>query len=152
MRRMMMGRSLIIESSDSDVVNGFRGLSNETSRSQAVVEPSLPSRQDSYLPKGTEIIGGLFFEGPVIIDGHVDGDITARDKVVVDQNGVVRADKISAGSVVIGGAVKVNSITGHLIEILATGRVVGDLTSQLFCIHDGAQFEGNVQAGECRKH
>jgi len=148
----MMGRSLPIESQDWVIANGFHALSSEVSRSE-VVEPSPASGQDSYLPKGIEIIGGpLFFEGPVVIDGYVEGDITARDTVVVNENGIVTADKINAGSVVIGGTVKVNTVTGNVIEILATGTVVGDLASQLFCLHEGAQFEGNVQAGECREH
>jgi len=148
----MMDRRLAIESQDWVIGNGFRALNGEVSRSEEVFEPS-PASLDSYLPKDTEIIGGpLFFEGSVVIDGRVEADITARDKVVVDENGVVRAYKISAGSVVIAGTVEANIVTRHVIEILATGRVVGDLTSQLLCLHEGAQFEGNVQAGDCREH
>jgi cytoskeletal protein CcmA (bactofilin family) len=117
-----------------------------------VAEPPPASRQDSYLPIGSEIIGTLFFEGPVVVDGHVEGDISGGEKITIDENGVVAADKISADSVVIGGAVNVNTLTGRRVVILATARIVGDcdVVAEVLSMHEGAQFEGKVLAGKCR--
>ena len=125
----------------------FRALLNQLSR-RAGIATKATTRQDSHLPKGTEIIGTLFFQGPVVIDGQVEGDITGQDKITIDENGVVTADKIIAASVTIAGAVKVNTIASRLVEILATGKVRGDIASPLLSIHEGAQFEGNIRARE----
>ncbi len=147
----MMGKSVTIEPFDS---NGsqFRALRNQVIKRDEGEEQSPDSRQDSYLPKGTEITGSLFFQGPAVIDGRVQGDIQGADKIAINENGVVTADKISARSVIIGGVVTVKTIKGRLIKILATGRVVGDVAAHLFAIHEGAQFQGNVLAGDCPSH
>jgi cytoskeletal protein CcmA (bactofilin family) len=149
-----MGTSLPIESHDSGGANGahLKVPHDPARRPDEVAELSQASEPHSYLPKGSEIIGTLFFEGPVAIDGHVEGDITGGDKIAVGENGLVTADKITADSVVIGGAVKVNKVTGRRVVILATARIAGEchIAAGVLSMHEGAQFEGNVLAGECR--
>jgi cytoskeletal protein CcmA (bactofilin family) len=119
---------------------------------QKATDSESATQQDSHLAKGTEIIGTLFFEGPVFIDGHVEGEITGHDKITVGENGFITADKISAASIVIAGAVKVNTIVSGRIEILPTGKVWGDLTSSVLSMHEGARFEGKALVREAREH
>ena len=120
----------------------------QSGKPDGVAEPSSATRQDSHLAKGTEIIGTLFFEGTVVIDGHVEGEIIGQDKITVGENGFVTANRISAASIVIAGAVKVKTIASRRIEILPTGKVWGDLASPVLSIHEGARFEGQaVRAG-----
>lgn len=123
----------------------------QSDKPDGVAEPSSATRQDSHLTKGAEIIGTLFFEGPVVIDGYVEGEITGQDKLTVGENGFVTANKISAASIVIAGAVKVNTIVGRRIEILPTGKVWGDLASPVLSIHEGARFEGKAFVREARR-
>ncbi len=146
----MMGKGLLTEPRDSirSKLGRFGELLNVVSKWIGIFNPKTTTRADSHLPKGTEIIGTLFFEGPVVINGHVEGDITAKDRVTVHENGVVEADKINAASVVIAGVVKVNTIVSSLIEILSSGKVSGDLASPILNIHEGAQVEGNIRARE----
>jgi cytoskeletal protein CcmA (bactofilin family) len=123
---------------------------SQSGKLDGVAELSSATKQDSILAKGTEIIGTLFFEGPVVIDGHVEGEITGQDKITVGENGFVTANKISAASIVITGAVKVNTIASRRIEILPTGKVWGDLASPVLSIHEGARFEGQAFAREAQ--
>jgi cytoskeletal protein CcmA (bactofilin family) len=109
-----------------------------------VTEPSPVTRRDSRLAKGCEIIGTVFFEGPAIIDGQVDGKISGRDKITVGENGSITSDELSAPSVVIAGSVRVKTIASRRVEILPIGRVWGDLTSTKLNVHEGAQFEGRA--------
>jgi cytoskeletal protein CcmA (bactofilin family) len=155
MWRTMMEKSLVTEPRDSARSNRWRfgGSLSQLSRPEAVTQaPRKPSwdacGQESHLTEGTEVIGTLFFEGPVVIDCHVKAEITGQDKVTIARNGVVIANKISAASVVIGGTVMVNTVTGRRIEILATGKARCDLISPILIVHEGAQFEGKV-VGEC---
>jgi cytoskeletal protein CcmA (bactofilin family) len=94
-----------------------------------VIEPLSATRQDSRLAKGSEIIGTVFFGGPAIIDGQVEGKISGRDKITVGENGSINTDELSAPSVVIAGTAKVKTIASRSVEILPTGRVWGDLAS-----------------------
>ena len=109
-----------------------------------VTEPLSATRRDSRLAKGCEIIGTVFFEGPAIIDGQVDGKISGRDTITVGENGSITSDELSAPSVVIAGSVRVKTIASRRVEILPTGRVWGDLTSTKLSVHEGAQFEGRA--------
>lgn len=123
----------------------------QSRKSDGAAEAASAIRQNSNLAKGTEIIGTLFFEGPVTIDGQVEGEITGQDKITVGENGFVTAKKISAASIVIAGTVKVNRIASRRIEILPTGKVWGDLASPVLSIHKGARFEGKAFERESQR-
>jgi cytoskeletal protein CcmA (bactofilin family) len=118
----------------------------QVSKLMTVTEPLSATRPDSCLAKGCEIIGTVLFEGPAIIDGQVEGEISGRDKITVGENGSITTDELSAPSVVIAGTVKVKTIASRRVEILATGRVWGDLASPVLNIHEGAHFEGRAFA------
>jgi cytoskeletal protein CcmA (bactofilin family) len=109
-----------------------------------VTEPLSATRRDSCLAKGCEIIGTVFFDGPAIIDGQVEGKISGRDKITVGENGSITTDELSAPSVVIAGTAKVKTIASRSVEILPTGRVWGDLTTPILNLHAGAQFKGRA--------
>jgi cytoskeletal protein CcmA (bactofilin family) len=109
-----------------------------------VTEPLSATRRDSRLAKGCEIIGTVFFEGPAIIDGQVEGKISGRDKITIGKNGSITTDELSAPSVVIAGTVKANTIASHRVEILPSGGVWGDRASRILTIHEGAHFKGRA--------
>jgi cytoskeletal protein CcmA (bactofilin family) len=100
------------------------------------------SEARAYLDKGSKISGKLFFEGPIRIDGQVDGEISASDAVVVGETAVITA-QIRAASVVIAGKVSGDIIAGKRVEIRPTAKVFGNLTSPVLVVHDGALFEGH---------
>jgi cytoskeletal protein CcmA (bactofilin family) len=108
----------------------------------------------AYLDKGSKISGKLFFEGPVRIDGQVDGEISANDAVVIGETAVVTA-QLKAASVVIGGKISGDIIASKRVEIRPTAKVFGNLTTPILVVHDGALFEGhctmNPEAKEDRK-
>jgi cytoskeletal protein CcmA (bactofilin family) len=109
-----------------------------------VAETLSATRRDSRLARGCEIIGTVFFEGPAIIDGQVDGKVSGRDKITVGESGSITTDDLSAPSVVIAGTVRAKTIASRRVEILPTGRVWGDLTSPKLNVHEGAHFEGRA--------
>lgn len=96
----------------------------------------------AYLDKGSKIMGKLFFEGPVRIDGHVDGEISANDVVVIGEGAVVNA-QLKAASVVIVGKISGDIIAAKRVEIRRTARVFGNLTTPVLVVEDGALFEGH---------
>jgi len=118
-------------------------------RSNGGVEPSTPTY--SYLSKGCEIVGTVFFEGPAVIDGKVEGEIAGQDKIMVGVEGSILTSRLSAASIVIAGTAKVKTIASRRIEILPTGKVWGDLAAPSLIIHDGALFEGEALFRDTQK-
>jgi cytoskeletal protein CcmA (bactofilin family) len=119
-----------------------------------VTFPAATGEARAYLDKGSKIMGKLFFEGPVRIDGQVDGEISANDVVVIGESAVVTTH-LNAPSVVIAGKLNGDIIAGRRVEIRATAKVLGNLTTPVLVVHDGALFEGhctmNAQVKEDRK-
>ena len=127
-------------------------------RPAAAPRPAPPTPQSippagearAYLDKGSKISGKLFFEGPVRIDGQVDGEISASDAVLVGESAVITA-QLKAASVVIAGKVSGDSIAGKRVEIRPTAKVFGNLTTPVLVVHDGALFEGHcAMSGEVK--
>src|ERR1700740_1114150 len=69
---------------------------------EAGVAPSKPVDARAYLDSLTRINGKLSFEGPVQIDGQIEGEIVAGDHLVIGQGALVTA-KIKAASVIVAG-------------------------------------------------
>jgi cytoskeletal protein CcmA (bactofilin family) len=61
----------------------------------------------------------------------------------VESNGLVEAD-IGAQSVSIGGSVTGNVTASDRVDLLAGGRLIGDVKAARLTIADGASFKGNV--------
>jgi cytoskeletal protein CcmA (bactofilin family) len=104
---------------------------------------ALESRdQRAYLDSGSKISGKLLFDGPIRIDGQVDGEIIAKDTLTIGESAVVTA-QIKAASVIVAGKVSGDIIAGQRIEIRPSAKVLGNLTSPVLVVHEGAMFEGH---------
>jgi len=106
--------------------------------------PAMPAPADAraYLDKGSKISGKLFFEGPVRIDGQVDGEISANDSVFIGESAIVTA-QLKAAAVVIAGKISGDIMASKRVEIRPTAKVFGNLTTPVLVVHDGALFEGH---------
>ena len=98
------------------------------------------------LGKGSQISGKLSFEGTVRIDGHVDGEISAQESVVVGEGAVVKA-QVTADSIIITGTVTGDITARRRVEIRAPGKLYGNITTPSLVIHDGVVFEGRCSMG-----
>lgn len=103
----------------------------------------LPDRVTSVLGPGINWKGNLRGSGGVRIEGMFDGEIAVRGLVVVGETGRVTCPELRANTVIVAGAVRGN-ITAEKIEIRATGRVWGDVTTIAFSTEEGAFLRGQV--------
>jgi cytoskeletal protein CcmA (bactofilin family) len=115
----------------------------------SVVEPSKPAVTpaggdrtiaSAHLDRGTKITGQLRFDGPARIDGHVDGEIDAKE-ITVGESAVVSA-QVRAESVVVCGTVKGEITASQRTEIHSTAKVTGNIAAPKLIVQDGAIFEG----------
>lgn len=95
----------------------------------------------AHLDQGCKISGKLEFEDAARIDGQIDGEIIARDSLLIGESAVVTA-KIKASSIVVAGTVSGEIAASQRVEIHASAKVSGNLTTPKLIVHEGAVFEG----------
>lgn len=105
-------------------------------------------------PPSTSVIGpGLHWSGTlsgsgnVRIDGSFAGEIDLTGMLIIGPTAKVTAEDIRATTVTIAGTVKGN-IQADKVEIRATGRVYGDLTTGSFASEEGAFLRGQITMSE----
>jgi cytoskeletal protein CcmA (bactofilin family) len=102
---------------------------------------SIVGEINTLLGRGAEFEGKLTFEGTVRIDGVLRGEVFTDDVLIVGEGAVVEAE-IEVGEIIIQGSVQGNIRAKRGIEILAPGRVKGDVTTPSLQIDKGVIFEG----------
>lgn len=106
-------------------------------------QPSAPPVEArAYLDQGSKVTGKLTFESPARIDGQVDGEINAKDGVIIGESAVVTA-QIKAASIIVAGKVSGDLTASQRIEIRPSAKVLGNLTAPILVVHEGAVFEGH---------
>lgn len=108
----------------------------------APVETRANTEGRAYLDSGSKISGKLLFEGATRIDGQVDGEITAKESLVIGESAVVTA-QIKANAIIVAGKVSGDITATQRLEIRPSARVIGNLTSPVLIVHEGAMFEGH---------
>jgi cytoskeletal protein CcmA (bactofilin family) len=101
---------------------------------------------DAFLGKGTKVTGTLVFEGTGRIEGRVEGEISAQDVLTIGEGATVSA-KITGTLVVIEGHVTGDVIARQRLELRATGRVHGNVSTPSLVVHEGAILDGQCKMG-----
>jgi cytoskeletal protein CcmA (bactofilin family) len=116
----------------------FRRMSDEQ-RPQV----EAPERVDSVLGPGLQWQGKVIGTGGVRIDGAFEGEISVRGIVVIGVEGRVVCEQIRATTVVVSGSLE-GDVLAQRVEISATGRVYGDVTTVSFSTEEGAFLRGKI--------
>jgi len=115
--------------------------------------PRPPGRKESretVIGKGITVKGELFGEEDVKIEGRVEGKIQLTKNLLVGQTGVVEAD-VEAENINIGGTVTGNLMAQNRVEIVVSGKMIGDIKAPRVVVAEGAHFKGNVDMDTSRK-
>ena len=86
--------------------------------------------------------GTIRINGNVRIDGVCEGRIEAVGNLIIGERAKVLAD-VTAHDISVAGAVK-GDITAQRVEILGTGRIWGNITTDSFALHNGGFVSGRV--------
>jgi cytoskeletal protein CcmA (bactofilin family) len=123
----------------------------ERERSRAMPEDA-SAGSNAFLGKGSRVVGKLTFEGPVRIEGHVEGEIAAQDALTIGESAVINA-QIVGNTVVIQGRVTGDVTARKRLEIRAPGKLHGNISSPSLVIQEGVVFEGqcNMGAGDAQR-
>ena len=118
-----------------------------TGPSEASAGMPAVERITSVLGPGVIWHGAVSGSGGVRIEGAFEGQIALRGLLVVGETGRVTCENIRANAVIVAGAVRGN-ITTQKLEIRASGRVWGDVTTTAFVTDEGAFLRGQIRMEE----
>ncbi len=115
-------------------------------RDQGTMRAADGNTLTAFLGKGSRITGTLVFEGPSRLEGHVEGEVSAKDTLTVGESAVVNA-RLNGSLIVVHGTVTGDVVAKTRLEIRAPGKVIGDVTTPSLVINEGAVLEGRCSMG-----
>jgi cytoskeletal protein CcmA (bactofilin family) len=103
-------------------------------------------RVNAWVGKALRIEGHIVSDDNLTIDGNVEGTIVVGDHTLtVGLGATVKAD-LTARTITISGAV-IGKVRAHeLLDLRATGSVVGEVVAARLRMADGAVVDGPVDA------
>jgi cytoskeletal protein CcmA (bactofilin family) len=108
----------------------------------AAPAPSSPRPGPCVIGAKTVVKGELGGEEDVVVEGAVEGQVRIAKDLYVGQGGSVKAN-VSAHSVIVAGEIVGDCHASHKVEILASGRLTGNIRAPKIVIAEGAVFKGN---------
>ena len=101
----------------------------------------------AFLGKGAKLVGKISLDGPARIEGHIEGEIEAKDTLTIGEDAVVKA-KISGTTVIVHGQVIGDIAARTRLELKSPGRIQGNISTATLVIQEGTSFEGNCSMSE----
>lgn len=98
----------------------------------------------SVIDKGCELEGRFTFAGKLILNGKLQGTINSPGTLLVGETGQVQAD-VHVGTAIISGEITGNIIAQDRVEILGSGRVIGDIVTPVLVLEEGVVFDGHCK-------
>ena len=105
------------------------------------------SALNGYIDKGSYIRGDLSFEETFRIDGRFEGKIRSGGELILGDDADVNAE-MEVGRLSVNGKLKGSVHAAERVELLAGARVLGDISTPVLRIEEGAHFEGACQMGK----
>ncbi|MEW5817759.1 MAG: polymer-forming cytoskeletal protein [Spirochaetota bacterium] len=93
--------------------------------------------------EGSVFDGRFMVEGSIRIEGKFQGDIKTDDQLIVGPTGKVKTD-IIAKKVTIAGTIIGNIAASEEVNLLQTGKVLGNITTPKLNVEPGVIIEGKV--------
>jgi cytoskeletal protein CcmA (bactofilin family) len=101
---------------------------------------------ENIIGRSCLIRGDLSSDGAFRIDGTIEGSVESQASIVLGESGVIRGG-VRGTDVVIAGTVQGDvTCSGHL-EILAKGKIEGDIEAKSMRIETGGVFCGTSRMG-----
>ena len=93
---------------------------------------------------GTEITGDIVSNGDMRLDGVLNGNLTAKGKLVVGESGKVKG-VINCKNSDIYGLVEGKLNVSELLALKSTAQINGDIVTNRLAIEPGCRFTGNCK-------
>ena len=93
------------------------------------------------------IKGNLEGDEDLTVQGRIEGSLSLTKTLIIEPNGIVKAD-VSVANAVVSGVMVGNLTASDSLEITESGRMVGDIRAPRVIIVEGASVRGKVDMGD----
>jgi cytoskeletal protein CcmA (bactofilin family) len=100
---------------------------------------------EARIGSGARVRGRIHGEGDLVIEGHVEGEVTLRGDLTVAEGAELSSKAIEAQSVTIAGSLEGDVNATGPVRLGASARVRGDLRGSTVAIDEGARFSGRLE-------
>ncbi len=104
---------------------------------------------ETIVSAGMRIDGDLKSNGSIRIDGIVSGKVTTSQDLTVGTGAQIDADVLALNAT-IAGIIKGNVTIKNSLNILETGKILGNISCASLSIREGGFFNGNCLMREAR--
>lgn len=98
---------------------------------------------ETVIGSSVKVEGNFVGAGDIVIEGHVAGTIKTSKNIRIGEQAVVKAD-VEAAGIIVAGEVRGHVSCSGRIEILATGKIFGNVDTQTIAVAHGAVLHGKV--------
>jgi len=126
------------------------GLSSGTASTSGTAATGGTDKVEAFLGKGSKVVGTLTFTGPVELDGYVEGEVIAQDRLTIGESAVINA-RISGGEILVKGTVNGYITASKRLSLKRPARVIGNINCTNLSIEEGVIFEGKASMGAASK-
>jgi cytoskeletal protein CcmA (bactofilin family) len=103
-----------------------------------------PNSTKNVLARDVEIKGAVRFQGELVCDGKIEGEVNSPGKLTLGENAEVRGE-IHVGSVSLYGKVFGNITVTERCDLKSNAQLIGDLKAPRLSIEEGATFAGKSE-------
>lgn len=114
---------------------------NRAAAATPALAPAPAGRADAFLGQGSKVTGTLSFTGPVELDGHVEGEINAKETLTIGKSATINA-RISGSDILVHGTVNGDIIASRRLALRKPARVTGNISAPSLSVEEGVIFEG----------
>jgi cytoskeletal protein CcmA (bactofilin family) len=108
---------------------------------------SAPQGGLSIIAAGMTVRGDIESNSTVKVEGTVNGNVHARQQVLVAKDGIVQGN-IEAREAIIGGAVDGAVSALERVEVQAGATVTGDITTKRISVAEGGSLNGVIKMSD----
>jgi cytoskeletal protein CcmA (bactofilin family) len=112
----------------------------------AIQQTPTTGKIEAFLGKGSKVVGTLTFTGPVELDGYIEGEVTAQDRLTIGESAVING-RINGAEVMVKGTVTGDIVASKRLSLKKPAKIVGNITSSNLSIEEGVIFEGKCSMG-----
>ena len=98
---------------------------------------------NSVIGENSVFEGKFYVSGSILIEGKFDGEIKTEDHLTVGPTGKVKTD-IYARRVTVGGTLIGNITASEEVDLLANGKVLGNIVTPKLNVENGVLIQGMV--------
>ncbi len=102
------------------------------------------AHEGPWLIRGAITIrGNLTGSEDLLVEGRIEGTVTLKNHLMIEETGVVAAD-IDVEDLTVKGEMKGDITAAQSVSINKNARLVGNIRAPRVIIEDGARFRGSI--------